>query len=124
GNDRADMLHMGVVVRKHKNDGPNPWGGEILEKHERVKPRGKLGGGIFHASFQFPDDFHVIGGLWDTDDTVSIFVDGQLLVKFKYRWVHQDGSPTPPAHVLRNLAVGGSWAGQNGVDDSKFPQAF
>lgn len=124
GNDRPNMMHMGVVVSRHKNPTPNPWGGEILAKHDLVTPRGKLGGAIYHAPFEFPDEFHIIGGLWDTDDTVSIFVDGELMVKFAYRWLHTDGRPAPYAHVLLNLAIGGSWAGQNGIDDDAFPQAF
>jgi hypothetical protein len=33
----------------------------------------------WQAPYDFSKDFHVFGGLWDSDNTVSIFVDGRLL---------------------------------------------
>ncbi len=125
--DTDRMLHMGVVVKKHRNEGPNPWGGRILQKHDAVRPRGapgSLGGAIYHAPHPIPDDFHTIACLWDTDDTVSIVVDGELMVKFDYKWVYQDGRDAPYAHVLLNLGIGGGWAGRHGIDDHAMPLAL
>lgn len=79
--------------------------------------------GYYRAPFNFPDAFHTIGALWDIDDTVTIWIDGKFIVKYAYKWVHQDGKDAGWAHILLNLAMGGSWAGRMGVDASK-PQVF
>jgi beta-glucanase (GH16 family) len=71
------------------------------------------------APYSFADDFHVFGALWDTDDTVTITLDGQLVSKYSYKWVHNDGSDAGQAHILLNLAMGGNWAGRYGVDSSQ-----
>lgn len=42
----------------------------------------------------------------------------------QYDWVTDDGKPSPPANILCNLAIGGSWAGRNGVDNDAMPQSF
>lgn len=39
----------------------------------------------------------------------------------EYRWVENSGAQAAPAHLLLNLAAGGSWAGRYGIDDSKMP---
>ncbi len=41
--------------------------------------------GTWFAPFNFPDVFHVIALLWDTDDTVTTLVDGKPFVKRKYK---------------------------------------
>ena len=76
--------------------------------------------GLFIAG----DDYHVFGCLWDTDDTVAIFVDGVMIKKWKYKWVYGDGTDAAYAHVLLNLSVGGQWAGRYGIDNDAFPQSF
>ncbi|RYZ96604.1 MAG: glycoside hydrolase family 16 protein [Proteobacteria bacterium] len=73
----------------------------------------------WRAPYNFSDGYHVFGALWDTDDTVTVYVDGVLITKFHYNWVHNDGSDAGKAHVLLNLAMGGNWAGRNGVDRTR-----
>lgn len=120
-DDKENMLHMAVITR-FKEGEPNPWGGDVLMHDPAVKPK-KRAAAHYHAPFAFHDDFHVVAGLWDTDDTVTMFVDGRQLVKFKYNWVYKDGREAPYAHVLLQLAIGGQWAGRYGIDDD-FPKAF
>jgi beta-glucanase (GH16 family) len=74
---------------------------------------------FWRAPFSFAEDFHVIGALWDTDDTVTVTVDGRLISKYRYLWVHNDGSDAGMAHILLNLAMGGNWAGRHGVDRTR-----
>ena len=69
-------------------------------------------------------DFHVYAMEWYAD-RIDIFVDGQ-----KFFTYANDGSGSrswpfdKPQYVLINLAIGGAWGGQKGVDDSKFPHLY
>lgn len=69
------------------------------------------------------DDFHIYSCEW-TPDQVSILVDGKSYFQFNrettYGW--QEWPFDKPFHLILNLAVGGNWGGQKGVDDSIFPQ--
>ena len=67
-------------------------------------------------------EFHVYAMEW-RPDRIDIFLDGQ-----RYFTVTDDGSGhgawpfDQRFHLLLNIAVGGSWGGVQGVDDSIFPQ--
>jgi hypothetical protein len=111
--DKANMLHTGVI-----DQGPQ------TSNFLFTDPSFNTQWTFWTAPFNFPDAFHVIGALWDTDDTVTTYVDGKPIVKRSYKWVYNDGSPAGFAHVLLNYAVGGNWAGRHGVDQSAFPQAL
>lgn len=115
--DKANMIHV-TVQAKPKKDQPDPWEKKVLRRADDFK------GSYYHAPFNFPDDYHVFGALWKSDDTIEVFVDGKSLVTFHYKWVYGDGREAPNAHVLLNLSVGGQWAGRHGIDDSAFPQAM
>ena len=69
------------------------------------------------------DAFHIYGCEW-TPDFVAILVDGNEYFRFtkesSYQW--QQWPFDKPFHFLLNIAVGGNWGGQKGVDDSVFPQ--
>ena len=75
------------------------------------------------APFNFNEGWHTIGCQWDPD-TVTVFVDGLKIYTRTYQWNYADGTLAGPAHILLNLAIGGSWAGRHGIDDSAFPQAL
>jgi hypothetical protein len=62
--------------------------------------------------------------LWDWDNSISMYLDGRLLWSRQYQWRYKDGRTAAPAHILINLAVGGSWAGQGGIDSSAFPASL
>src|SRR5690606_880865 len=54
--------------------------------------------------------------------SVTTFLNGKRLYTREYKWLYDDGTLAPPAHILMNLAIGGPWAGRNGVDVASFPQ--
>jgi beta-glucanase (GH16 family) len=70
------------------------------------------------------DDFHVYAMEWYAD-RIDVFVDGQ-----KYFSYPNDGTGSrawpfdKPQYLLINLALGGSWGGQKGVDDARFPHLY
>lgn len=66
--------------------------------------------------------FHVYSLDWDAE-TVTILVDNNPYFTFKNE--HSGHAAWPfdgPMYLLLNIAVGGGWGGQKGVDDSIFPQ--
>jgi beta-glucanase (GH16 family) len=69
------------------------------------------------------DEFHVYSCEW-TPSSVSILIDGKAFFTFtkepSYQWAEWPFDK--PFHLLLNIAVGGNWGGQKGVDDSVFPQ--
>jgi beta-glucanase (GH16 family) len=58
------------------------------------------------------------------DTEMCFYVDAYKVACQAYQWVYNSGAEAPAAHLLLNLAIGGSWAGANGIDDSKFPTAM
>ncbi|TDE16454.1 glycoside hydrolase family 16 protein [Dyadobacter psychrotolerans] len=68
-------------------------------------------------------EFHIYACQW-TPEYISILVDGVEYFKFAnesgYSW--EQWPFDKPFHFLLNIAVGGNWGGQKGVDDSIFPQ--
>jgi beta-glucanase (GH16 family) len=69
----------------------------------------------------FGDRFHVYAVEWD-DEQVGIFVDEIKYFSFYNEHSGHDAWPfSEPMHLLLNIAVGGNWGGQKGVDDSIFP---
>jgi beta-glucanase (GH16 family) len=61
-----------------------------------------------------------VGMEW-TSDAVCYFIDGEKTGCERYAWVTNDGRLANPAEVVMLLAVGGPWAGRNGIDDGAFP---
>ena len=70
------------------------------------------------------EDFHVYAMEWYAD-RIDIFVDGQKYFTFRNEGT---GSATwpfdKPQYLLINLAIGGSWGGQKGIDDARFPHRY
>lgn len=65
--------------------------------------------------------FHVYSLDWDAE-TITVLVDNQPYFTFKNE--HSDRTAWPfdkPFHLLLNIAVGGDWGGQKGIDDSIYP---
>lgn len=69
------------------------------------------------------DGFHIYACEW-TPDAVSIEIDGNKYFTFTkqngYGWAEWPFDKK--FHLLLNIAVGGGWGGQKGIDDSIFPQ--
>lgn len=71
------------------------------------------------------DGFHIYGCIWNKD-RMDFFVDGEKYFSFEND--QQGNSATwpfnRPFHLILNLAIGGSWGGTHGIDNSIFPQDF
>jgi beta-glucanase (GH16 family) len=67
------------------------------------------------------EDFHVYGLEW-YPDRIEALVDGRRYFTFRNEGT---GSATwpfdQPQFLILNLAIGGTWGGQQGIDDSLFP---
>jgi beta-glucanase (GH16 family) len=114
-SEQPNMIHSGVAVSKNKAQS-----GKWLFRDEGFNQKFKY----FTAPDDMTKDWHVYGLLWEPDDTATVFLDGKMLWKREYRWVYKDGRKAGPAHILVNLAVGGKWAGANGIDDTAFPASL
>jgi beta-glucanase (GH16 family) len=70
------------------------------------------------------EDFHVYAMEWYPDH-IDIFVDGQKYFTFRNEGTGTRAWPfDKPQYLLINLAIGGSWGGQKGIDDSLFPHRY
>ncbi len=68
------------------------------------------------------EDFHLYGIEWD-DRKIDFFVDDKKYFTFNNDGTGLEAWPFDREHYLIiNIAVGGSWGGEHGVDDSIFPQ--
>ncbi len=71
-----------------------------------------------------PNDYHVYGLDWKPD-SISFLFDGKVQKVFKCQddtingWPYRD-----PFYLILNLAIGGDWGGQKGVDSKIFPSQF
>lgn len=70
------------------------------------------------------EDFHVYAAEW-YPDRIDVFVDEQLYFTFRNEGTGVRAWPfDKPQYLLINLAIGGSWGGQRGVDDALFPHRY
>jgi len=66
-------------------------------------------------------NFHVYSAEW-YPDRIDAFVDGQKFFTFRNEGTGSRTWPfDKPQFVILNLAIGGTWGGQKGIDDSLFP---
>jgi beta-glucanase (GH16 family) len=75
------------------------------------------------APYNFDQGWHTVGVEWKPY-SLSFYVDGVKVMSRQHTWTYDDGVVAGPAHILLNLAIGGSWAGRYGIDDTAFPQAL
>jgi beta-glucanase (GH16 family) len=70
------------------------------------------------------EDFHVYAIEWYADH-IDLFADGQRYFTFRNEGTGPRTWPFDrPQYLLLNLAIGGSWGGQKGIDDSLFPHRY
>ncbi len=70
------------------------------------------------------EDFHVYAIEW-FEDKIDFFVDDTKYFTFENE--HTGNAAWPfdkPHYLILNLAIGGGWGGQEGVDESIFPQKY
>ena len=71
----------------------------------------------------FSSDFHIYSIDW-SKDKILMEIDGKIYATFD-RKPGDTVSEWPfdkPFYLILNLAIGGGWGGQKGIDDSAFPQ--
>ena len=69
-------------------------------------------------------NYHIYSIEW-FEDRIDFFVDGILYFTFKNEKTGNDVWPFDKSHYLiLNLAIGGSWGGQQGIYDSIFPALY
>ncbi len=69
-------------------------------------------------------DFHVYSMEWDPTE-IRIYVDDNQYFTFKNEGTGYKAWPFDKRfHILLNVAVGGNWGGQQGVDDAVFPRSM
>jgi beta-glucanase (GH16 family) len=112
--EKADMIHSGVVVR-----GELARGGSFLYRNPGFNQQWTF----FKAAAALNTGWQVVGLLWKPD-SVSMYLNGEKIYTRAYKWLDDRGGTAGPAHIILNLAIGGSWAGLNGVEDGKFPQSL
>ena len=67
-------------------------------------------------------DFHVYAIEW-RPDRIDFFVDKSKYFTFKNEGKGSNVWPyDKPQYLLLNIAIGGAWGGQKGIDDAIFPQ--
>jgi beta-glucanase (GH16 family) len=70
------------------------------------------------------ENFHVYAIEW-LPDRIDFFLDGANVLTFRNERTGTAAWPfDSPLYLLINLAIGGSWGGQQGIDDSLFPQRY
>ncbi len=68
--------------------------------------------------------FHEYAIEW-REDKIEWFIDGEQYHTFNNTGESSDDWPFDhPFHIILNLAVGGSWGGSRGIDDSIWPQTM
>lgn len=71
-----------------------------------------------------PKDFHIYALEW-TKDKMDFFFDDTRYFTYKNEGTGVDAWPfDKPQYLILNLAIGGTWGGQQGVDEALFPHRF
>ena len=70
------------------------------------------------------EEFHVYAIEW-YENRIDFFVDDMKYFTFEKESSDDDVWPfDKPQYLILNLAIGGNWGGQEGIDDSLFPHRF
>ena len=90
-------------------------------KYNHVQKTGK-GGRI--TILDASTSFHVYALEWDKDH-MDFFVDDKKYFTYRNELTGRDAWPyDQDQYLILNLAIGGEWGGQKGIDDSSFPQRY
>lgn len=77
------------------------------------------------ATIRIPDaseKFHSYIWEW-TPDVMRAYVDDQLYFEYKNEGLGESKWPyTKPFYLILNIAIGGAWGSEKGIDDENFPQ--
>ncbi|MBI3828684.1 MAG: glycoside hydrolase family 16 protein [Planctomycetes bacterium] len=120
--DTEDMIHCGVVSKPSTaadKKGEQAQGRKITYSDPAYNKKW-----TFYKAPESLANKWITAGLEWTETSATIFIDGKKIVSYATKWVYNDGTDAPPAHILLNLAVGGQWPGRHGIDDSKLPFVY
>ena len=67
------------------------------------------------------DEFHTYSIEWEASE-IRFFIDGEQSYQFKKEEGWEKWPFDKRFHLVMNIAVGGNWGGQKGVDDTIWPQ--
>lgn len=97
-----------------------PGNGEVFEWTDaRFNQRHRF----FSSPISLTGTWQIISCLW-RENSVEVYLNGSKMYRKPYRWTYRDGTEAAPAHLILNLAVGGSWAGRGGVSLEDYPQVL
>jgi beta-glucanase (GH16 family) len=115
--DKANMIRVGAQIRSNQQTSSGKR--EITFSASDFDRKWNN----YRAPRSLRDVWIEVAVKWTVDD-VCYYVDGYRVMCENYRWTYNHGAPAAPAHLLLNLAIGGSWAGRHGIADAKFPAEF
>lgn len=111
-----------IDILEHVGFNPG-WIHGTLHTHNNSSMTGNPRGAKFFVS-SAENDFHIYAVEWSPEE-ISFYVDKELYYTVKND--HSGWASWPfdqPFFLIVNLAIGGDWGGQQGVDDSFFPARF
>jgi beta-glucanase (GH16 family) len=111
-----------IDIMEHVGFDPGRIHGNIHTRAYNHVQRTNKGNNVFVAGVD--EAFHVYSALW-TPQRIEISVDGQRYFTFEKEAGGDAVWPfDKPQYLILNLAVGGSWGGQRGIDESAFPARY
>ncbi|SDZ61994.1 Glycosyl hydrolases family 16 [Asanoa ishikariensis] len=121
GGNGADVLWTAVQTYYDHDEFPDgPPQGPVRTTYAHPS----FDGNAFHADSSIRVRWIEVAAEW-TPTSVCWYLDGLKFACKDYKWVANAGpQDTTPATLLLNLAVGGPWAGADGVDTTKFPMTY
>jgi beta-glucanase (GH16 family) len=111
-----------IDIMEHVGFQPGLLHGTVhTEAYNHVK--GTARGGSLYRPDPF-EEFHIYAVEW-FEDRIDFYIDEYKYFTFENEHTGVDAWPyDAPQYLILNLAIGGSWGGQEGVDDSIFPQPY
>ena len=112
-----------IDIMEHVGYNPNWIHGTIHTDAYNHMDGTQLGGQIYINDAS--SNFHIYSIVW-SDESIKWYVDDIQFYDF-YNDQQDDFTTWPfnqDFHLILNLAIGGTWGGQQGIDDSAFPAQF
>ena len=112
-----------IDIMEHVGYNPNWIHGTIHTDAYNHMDGTQLGGQIYINDAS--SNFHIYSIVW-SDESIKWYVDDIQFYDF-YNDQQDDFTTWPfnqDFHLILNLAIGGTWGGQQGIDDSDFPAQF